>query len=286
MNDSNNPFAAPETQRKPVSRGAIVGWVIAAVAIVATVVTLVQWTRDRAHFNRERYHYEREHADLAALLEKHRSELAEALIVSQTNREFAAALNEELLGLRKEKELAGQQAKSLEAEMRAELESKDVAISKLQGKLTVTIVDRVMFDSGEAILKPDGAAVMQKIADLLAGHPELKLHVTGHTDNVPIRQSAQARFQSNWELSAARALAAVHCLTEKSGVDPRRVGAVAYGEFRPIADNATAEGRAKNRRIEVTILPDELAEVRPAPAGQAVPSESGAGPGPRQEADH
>jgi len=67
------------------------------------------------------------------------------------------------------------------------------------------------------------------------------------------------RFASNWELSAARALAAVHFLTERAGVDPRRVGAVGYGEYRPIADNATADGRAKNRRIAVTILSDELA---------------------------
>jgi chemotaxis protein MotB len=96
---------------------------------------------------------------------------------------------------------------------------------------------------------------MRKIAAILIQHPELKIHVIGHTDNVPIR----SRFASNWELSTARALAAVHFLTEKAGVDPHRVGAVGYGEYRPIADNATAEGRAKNRRIAITILPDELA---------------------------
>jgi chemotaxis protein MotB len=130
-----------------------------------------------------------------------------------------------------------------------------VTISKLQGKLTVNILDRVMFDSGEAILKPAGETVMRKIAALLAAHPSLKIHVIGHTDNVPIH----GRFVSNWELSTARALAAVHFLTEKAGVDPRRVGAVGYGEYRPIAENSTADGRAKNRRIAITILPDELA---------------------------
>jgi chemotaxis protein MotB len=119
-----------------------------------------------------------------------------------------------------------------------------------------------MFDSGEAILKPDGEAVMRKVAAILAGHPTLKIHVIGHTDNVPIRN----RFASNWELSTARALAAVHFLTEKAGVDPRRVGAVGYGEYRPLADNATAEGRARNRRIAITILPDELAAADTVPA--------------------
>jgi chemotaxis protein MotB len=139
--------------------------------------------------------------------------------------------------------------------MRSDLESRDVTISNLQGRLTVNILDRVMFNSGEAVVKPDGETVLRKVASLLAGHPELKIHVIGHTDNVPIR----GRFASNWELSTARALAAVHFLTEKAGVDPRRVGAVGYGEYRPIADNSTAEGRARNRRIAITILPDELA---------------------------
>ena len=155
--------------------------------------------------------------------------------------------------------------------MRQELQSKDVTISKLQGKLTVSILDRVMFDSGEAVLKPGGQSVMRQIAGILAEHPTLKIHVIGHTDNVPIHT---ARFASNWELSVARALAAVHFLTEKAGVDARRVGAVGYGEYRPIADNATAEGRAKNRRIAITILPDELAgadTVPPAAATNAPP---------------
>jgi chemotaxis protein MotB len=162
-------------------------------------------------------------------------------------------------GLQKEKETAVQSHRTLEDELRAALESKDVTISKLQGKLTVNILDRVLFDSGEAELKTDGATVLRKVADLLAQHPQLKIHVIGHTDNVPIRAGARSRFVSNCELSAARALAAVRFLTEKAGVDPARLGAVAYGEFRPVADNATPEGRARNRRIAITILSEELA---------------------------
>jgi chemotaxis protein MotB len=174
-----------------------------------------------------------------------------------------ASLADALAGQQKDQDqIVAQTARGLEDELRSDLESKDVTISKLQGKLTVNILDRVMFDSGEAILKPGGETVMRKIAALLAQHPDLKIHVIGHTDNVPIR----SRFTSNWELSTARALAAVHFLTEKAGVDPRRVGAVGYGEYRPIADNATAEGRSKNRRIAITILPNELAAADTAPA--------------------
>jgi chemotaxis protein MotB len=192
---------------------------------------------------------------LRSKLDQAKSSLTSAQAENQKVKGQIAALQQQVADLETEKEMVGQRAKGLEDEMRSDLESRDVTISNLQGRLTVNILDRVMFNSGEAVVKPDGEAVLRKIASLLAGHPELKIHVIGHTDNVPIR----GRFASNWELSTARALAAVHFLTEKAGVDPRRVGAVGYGEYRPIADNSTAEGRARNRRIAITILPDELA---------------------------
>ena len=109
--------------------------------------------------------------------------------------------------------------------MRNSLESKDVTISKLQGKLTVNILGRIMFDSGEADLKPDGEAVLAKVAAFLAQHPELKIHVIGHTDNVPIRGGDPEPVSHQLELSTARALAAVRFLTERAGLDPHRVGA-------------------------------------------------------------
>jgi chemotaxis protein MotB len=172
-------------------------------------------------------------------------------------RDQLAETKAQLEQLEKEKEAVVQAHQSLESEMRNALESKDVTISRLQGKLTVNILDRVLFDSGEAELQPGGAAVLRKVGALLQQHTNLQVHVIGHTDNVPIR-GGRTRFASNWELSTARATAAVRFLTEKAGVDPRRLGAVGYGEFRPVADNATAEGRAKNRRIAITILSEEM----------------------------
>ena len=111
---------------------------------------------------------------------------------------------------------------------------------------------------GEAELKPEGEKVIQKIATVLAQYPDRQIHVIGHTDNVPIRVGPRTKFASNWELSTARAIAAVRFLCEKAGGDPRRLGAVGYGEFHPIADNSTTEGRAKNRRIALVVLPEEL----------------------------
>jgi chemotaxis protein MotB len=274
MSDSENPFAGGKNS-PPTDRATFTAWAVAVLAVMAALFFLMLWAEGKNHRQLE---LENLRTQLAAA----EAGLDAALAENQTNRDLIADLKTQVGDLQKEKEMAGQMAKNLEDEMRTDLESKDVTISKLQGKLTVTIVDRVMFDSGEAVLKPGGAAVMQKIATLLAAHPDLKIHVIGHTDNVPIRPTAQGRFASNWELSTARALAAVHYLIG-AGVDPRRMGAVGYGEFRPIADNVTAEGRAKNRRIAITILPDELAgadnnsstnqkALPPAPSNDAPPN--------------
>jgi len=248
-----NPFAAPAAGSQRGGNPSRPGWMVAGILAVLLVVAVLLWVTALAK--------QRSLESLRSQLDDANTRLDSARTESQKDKEQITALQAQVADLEQAKAAVAQAARSLEDEMRAGLESKDVTISKLQGKLTVNILDRVMFDSGEAILKPEGESVMRKIAAILAEHPDLKIHVIGHTDNVPMRN----RFASNWELSAARALAAVHFLTEKAGVDPRRVGAVAYGEYRPIADNATAEGRAKNRRIAVTILSDELAGVDAAP---------------------
>ena len=248
-------------------------WIIASVltaVIVLSLLGLSSWMRGRE-------------------LEQARAELEQAKAEWQqaaSNAEAEAnALKEKLTGsqarideLQKEKDFVLKSHQSLEEEMRGALESKDVTISQLQGKLTVNILDRVLFDSGEADVKPDGEAVLRKVAGVLAQHPNLKLHVIGHTDNVPIKAAARNRFPSNWELSTARATAAVRFLTEKAGVDARRMGAVGYGEFRPVADNATPEGRARNRRIAITVLSEELAGADSAPTATTNAPGSPTGP--------
>lgn len=251
MNKSQQPFTDHVMRKNKSSQSAWIGWIVAVIMAVLAAVLLGLWnaanTRHRSEFE-----------SVQSALDGTKSDLAKALAQNQTNQDLIATLTNQMADLQKQKETVTHASKTLEDEMRSQLESKDVTISKLQGKLTVNIVDRVMFDSGEAVLKPDGEVVMRKIAQILQEHSQLAIHVIGHTDNVPIRPTAQSRFASNWELSAARALAAVHFLTERAGVDPKRVGAVGYGEFRPVADNSTAEGRAKNRRIAITILPEEL----------------------------
>ena len=205
----------------------------------------------------------------AALEAAHKAAEQTAIQVATVKAELEAAkadtaeLTEKLAEAEKEMATASKTKITLEEEMRTALQSKDITISQLQGKLTVNILDHVLFDSGEGALKTEGQEVLRRLAAVLAAHTNRALHVIGHTDNVPIRASARSRFASNWELSTARATAAVRFLHEQAGVNPKQLGALGYGEFHPVADNATPEGRAKNRRIAVVILPEELA-ARPA----------------------
>ena len=134
---------------------------------------------------------------------------------------------------------------------------------------TVNILDHV--PSTRRGGKTEGQEVLRRLAAVLAAHTNRALHIIGHTDNVPIRASARSRFPSNWGLSTARATAAVRFLHEHAGVNPKQLGALGYGEFHPIADNATPEGRARNRRIAVVILPEELAVTKMKPPEPPAP---------------
>jgi chemotaxis protein MotB len=185
------------------------------------------------------------------------SQLAEEQAAAAALRRDMGATREQIKALQQEKDAVAKIQKDLEREMQTALKSRDVTISQLKGRLSVDIVDRVLFDSGKAELKPEGREVLAKIADVLAQAPNRNVLVVGHTDGEPIRATRHL-YDSNWELSTARATAAVRYLTEEAGVDPRRIGAAGYGEFRPVADNATPEGRARNRRITLVILGDEV----------------------------
>ena len=235
---------------------------------------------------------------LGFLQVRHQSQAqAEAETAAAEARKFAeqaaatnAALASELEALRghaselEEKVQQAQQARdSLEQQMRTELDSKDITISQLQGKLTVNILDRVLFDSGQAALKPEGQAILVKVAKVLARFPNRAVQVIGHTDNVPIRDHTPEGFTDNWALSAGRAVSAVRFLVERTGADPRRLSAAGCGEFKPIADNATPDGRAKNRRIAVVVLPEEIVVgdlAKPATTGAAAPAAAAGNPAP------
>lgn len=140
--------------------------------------------------------------------------------------------------------------------------------------LLIRIRDSALFASGSAQLYPDGVKFANMVAGILGNMPQ-NILVSGHTDNVPINT---AQYPSNWELSSARALTLTrYLLSINPSIDPARVSAIGYGEYRPVASNDTAEGRARNRRVEILVqrkyidgeqVRDSLVNPTTLPAGQ------------------
>jgi chemotaxis protein MotB len=157
----------------------------------------------------------------------------------------------------KEAEIARVQATrdSLVAEMTREIQDNQIQITQLADKLKVSIVDKILFPSGEAKITGEGLKVLQRVGDILKNTKDNVIRVEGHTDNVPISGALKYKFPSNWELSTARATNVVRFLEDKVGIDPAKLEAVGLGENQPVASNETAQGRAQNRRIEIALLP-------------------------------
>ena len=145
----------------------------------------------------------------------------------------------------------------LVGKLEEEIQRGEVKISELKGKLTVNVVDKILFDSGKADLKPAGIKVLQQIGDILKSAADKNIQVEGHTDNVPISGTLAEKYPSNWELSTARATTVLHFLQIKASIPGERLSAVGYGEYHPIATNGTREGRAKNRRIQIVLAAKE-----------------------------
>lgn len=140
--------------------------------------------------------------------------------------------------------------------MKTEISQGQVTISELKGKLTVNMVDAILFDSGKAEVKVEGLQVLQKVIDILKTVKDKAIRIEGHTDNDQIVGNLAKKFPTNWELSAARAINVARYL-QQQGIDPMVLSAIAYGEYRPVASNDTEEGKAKNRRIEIILVPKD-----------------------------
>jgi len=147
--------------------------------------------------------------------------------------------------------------KSLEAE----IAKGDIKIKQVRDRLTINMVDRVLFDSGQSKVKPSGLKVLKQVSDILKNVTDKQIRIEGHTDNVPIGVRLKGRFQTNWELSTARATSVVRYLIEEGGVDRASLLAVGYADTKPIASNDTEEGRTANRRIEIALYPKDLSEI-------------------------
>jgi len=143
----------------------------------------------------------------------------------------------------------------LEDKMKDEIAKGDIRLSQSGGRLRVDLVDKVLFDSGEAEISKRGEGVLARVGAVLAAMEDKQIQVSGHTDKTPISGKLVTQFPTNWELSVARATNVVRFLQEKANVSPDRLVASGYGEFHPIASNKNAAGRARNRRIEILLTP-------------------------------
>lgn len=140
----------------------------------------------------------------------------------------------------------------LEKRLQDEINNKQVKVEMQDKGLVITFVAEVLFDSGKANLRQQSLPKLSKVAGVLnTTVADLNIGIEGHTDNVPIKKSG---WKSNWELSTARALSVLHYLSEQHVNEPR-LSAIGYGEYKPVASNDAKDGRQKNRRVEIVILP-------------------------------
>ncbi len=162
-------------------------------------------------------------------------------------------LKSELSDLERATQELEEAKKELQDRLKQEINDKEVKVELLEKGLVITFVAEVLFDSGKAKLRDDSLEKLNKVSGVPSTTvADLDVGIEGHTDNEPIKYSG---WKSNWELSTARALSVLHFLVDSAGIAPQRLSSTGYGEFKPVAENDTREGRQKNRRVEIVILP-------------------------------
>lgn len=269
-------------QRMTQRGGSVVPWLI--IVVLVTVLGLVgyygyhlwkseeqQLAEARAATDAERgraSEIERQRTELEAklaALQQERSALADERSKLSTEKEQLAQVVQE-----KEAELAKLKATytDIEEKLKGEIHDGAIRLSQAEGRIQVDLVDKILFDSGDASISPRGGEVLMRLGGVLAKVEDRNIQVAGHTDDSPPSARLAATFPSNWELSTARAVNVVRFLQEKANVPARRLVASGHGETQPVASNSTPKGRARNRRIEILLTP-VLASAKKAATAQA-----------------
>jgi chemotaxis protein MotB len=227
-----------------------------------------------ARLNKEKSNRESVEREMTTLktnrddLVRHKESL---LQINQELNETVAELSQEKLQTIKEKdrtitELIQEKEKAiaqlkgtydnLVTELNEEIKKGEIEVTQLKDKLTLSMVDKILFDSGSAAIKQNGKDVLARVADILRNITDKQIRIEGHTDNVQIGPVLAEKFPTNWELSTARSTTVVRYLQQQE-INSSFLSATGYSEFRPVDTNETEEGRAKNRRIEIVLIPLE-----------------------------
>ncbi len=190
----------------------------------------------------------------------------------QEQARLAATLDQERIA--KEEEIARltRTQEELSRSLQDEIAKGNITIQQVRDRLTINMVDRVLFDSGQAQVKPAGLKVLKQVSDILKTVTDKQIRIEGHTDNVSISSKLQDRFKTNWELSTARATTVVRYLIDQGSVDRRHLSAVGYADTQPLASNDSEEGRSSNRRIEIVLYPKDLKNITSQVQANAAPS--------------
>ena len=215
--------------------------------------------------------------DLAACEQRAKSDLDACNSSRSETESKLATANQELSGYRQTAEANQRRVEEMqrqEAQMRErlskELTDRNVEIEQLKGQLSVRMLDKIVFRSGSADILPKGMEVLDKLAEAVKGNNDT-IRIEGHTDDTPISAALKAKYPSNWELSAARAASVARYFETKHQIDAKRLEAVGFSMYRPVAPNDTPENKQRNRRVEIVLKP--AAEPEPAAAPEALPAE-------------
>lgn len=280
-------FGVGERGRARVARGLVVGLAALAVGLVgcnpcqteqARIAALEGQLTDAEHARAEletRLETLRTENDaLVAGLRGENAALAERLTALGEDvehlRSHASTLTESLSAAERERdELRERERRATERlatframleRFRAMIDSGRLRVRVVRNRMVVELPDNVLFDSGQSELKPEGETTLLEVGAVLREIDGRQFQIAGHTDNVPIRSR---RFPSNWELSTARAVVVARFLVEQGGIVSDRISAAGYADTQPIETNDTEPGRARNRRIEIVLMPnlDELPDL-------------------------
>lgn len=166
------------------------------------------------------------------------------------------ATEAELLELRKQREASEKRLaafRDLTAKFKSLVDTGKLKVTFRQGQMVLELPSGVLFSSGKAKLSKGGEAALAEVLSVLKKFTGRRFLIAGHTDNIPVKSR---KFSSNWLLSTARAVSVVLYMTDSASFPAGNLAAAGYGEFSPVADNSTSEGRAQNRRIEIILVPD------------------------------
>lgn len=151
---------------------------------------------------------------------------------------------------------------TLVKDLESEIAKGEIKVRQIRDRLSVQLVEKILFDSGKTDIKPEGKAVLDKVGNVLRNVTDKQIRIEGYTDSVPISAGLRGKFPTNWELSTRRATTVLRFLQDTAGVDGKYLSAVGYGPHRPVAANDTDQGRAENRRIEIVLTPLDAGEMQ------------------------